>query len=364
VSHTLRFFSAVVLLAACASEPPPAAVSTPPPEAPKAAPAAPAPVAADVAPTAPETPAPPPGPPGSVAIPPARNGVLPAGAADKIMPAGSQPIVWLVDAGADPKRDLSYAMATGTTVKLAMSMDMTMRMKLGGPPRTVKLPEMSMVFSVLAVSKNPAGDWKVASKLTEIQVQAKDAQEQELAKAIRPELEPMKGLAMAYWVSPKGRVREVSVDIPKGVGSKMEQLLANMSNSVESMVAPLPNEPVGIGAKWRVITRTAGSGADLLQQATYTLKARDGTQVKLEAEFVQYAANEIVKTPAMPAQASPRIKLFESGGNANTLLDLKSGAPRSGLSVVKSSIDVGDGPGPQSQTVSIETETSIKFTRR
>lgn len=299
-------------------------------------------------------------------LPPAKAGVLPAGAADKVLPVGGQPIVKVIEPGAEPRADLSYALTKGAAQKMVMAMDMSMGMRVQGQqvPATA-LPRMSMGMDAATIDKNAAGEFKIDSHLTTVSVDANGAQQEQLARALRPQLEGMKGLSMAYWVSPKGRVHDVKLGMPPSMPAAAQQLLQGMSQSFESMVTPLPNEPVGVGARWQVISRTASGGADILQSAIYTLKARDGARATLEVKLVQLAANDTIHTAQMPAGMSARIKAFNSSGGGSSILDLKSVAPEGGSMTLKTAMDLavqGAGPGSGDES-SVETNTTVQISR-
>lgn len=299
-------------------------------------------------------------------LPAAPNGILPRGAADKILPVGGKPVVKLLEAGAEPRSDISYAFVKGSSQKMLMAMDMSMGMKMQGQtlPATA-LPRMTMGMDAATVDKNGAGEFKVDSHLTTVSVDPNGGQQEQMARALRPHLEAMKGLSMAYWVSPKGHVHDVKIGSPPGMPAAAQQLLNGMSQSFESMVTPLPAEPVGVGARWQVLSRTATGGADLLQSAIYTLKARAGSRATLEVKLVQLAANDTIVGPQMPAGMSAKIKSFTSGGSGTTQMDLKSVAPEGGTMRLRSVMDIAvQGAGPSGGDEStVETNTTVNITR-
>src|SRR5262245_27618713 len=59
----------------------------------------------------------------------AKKRVLPPGAADRVLPAGSQPLLRVTAQGAEPRSELSYALKKGAAAKMGMSMEMTMGMR-------------------------------------------------------------------------------------------------------------------------------------------------------------------------------------------------------------------------------------------
>jgi hypothetical protein len=292
--------------------------------------------------------------------------VLPAGAADKVLPVGSKPIVKLIDAGAAPRADLSYALVKGAAQKMVMSMDMSMGMKMQGQTLPAQsIPRISMGMDATTVDKNAAGEFKVEVHLSSVTVDANGAQQEQIARAMRSQLDAMKGLSMGYWVNPKGQVHDVKVGMPAGMPPAAQQILTGMSQSFESMVTPLPAEAVGVGAQWQVITRTAAGGTDLLQSAIYTLKSRTGASVTLDVKLVQLAANDSIHTAQMPAGMSAKIKGFSSGGAGTSQLDLKSVAPEGGTMTLKVTMDLavaGANPGAVEEST-VETTTTVQIAR-
>jgi hypothetical protein len=174
----------------------------------------------------------------------------------------------------------------------------------------------------------------------------------------------MKGLGMGYWISPKGHVRDVKLDVPKSFPAAAEQMLQGMNQSFESMVAPLPNEPVGVGARWQVVSRMASAGADMLQSAMYTLKARDGGKATLEVTLVQLAASDSIKAPGMPPGVTAQVKAFSSGGSGTSQLDTKNVAPDTGSMMLKTAMDIAVKGGGQGDESSVETQTKVQIGKR
>lgn len=299
-------------------------------------------------------------------LPRSTNGVLPPGAADKIMPIGAQPVVKLLEPGAAPRSDLSYALVKGTSNKMRMSLDMTMSVKAGGQSAPqMPIPRMTMTFDTTHADKNPAGEFKVDAVLSSVGIEPNGGQQEQMANALRPQLEAMKGLAMSYWVSPKGQARDVKLTMPPNIPPAAKQLLNGMSQSFESMVTPLPAEAVGVGARWSVVSRTANGGADLLQAAVYTLKARTGNRATLDVGIVQLAANDTIHGPQMPANMSAKVKAFHSSGAGSSQIDLKSISPEAGTMTLKTGMDLAvQGAGPDSGgTSTVETTTTVQIAR-
>ena len=299
-----------------------------------------------------------------IVFPKSNHGVLAAGVADKLLASGAPAIVRLLDPGAEPRADLSYAIAKGPAPKLGMAMDMAVSMKAGGQSNDAALPRMGMTLDGSAGDTNAAGEWKILASLVDISIESKGGQAEQMAAAMRPQIAAMKGLGINYWLSPKGRVRDVKIELPKGFPPGAQALVEGLNQSFESMVAPLPAEPVGLGAKWQVISRMAASGADLLQSAMYTLKARDGVKATLDVVTTQLSASDTIKALGSPDGAVTHVKAFSSGGAGTTKIDTTSVVPESGTTTMKTGMTVavaqGGAPGEES---TVETRTSVTLFR-
>jgi len=290
----------------------------------------------------------------------APNGVLPPGAADKIIKASEPPKVVLLDAGQDPKSQLVYDVKPKSKQRSTMKMDMTMSMSMAGQPPSapggMALPQIEIPMDLAAGdAKTDKGEIPIVVTVADVKVNPKSEQEKQMAKMMGPQLGAMKGLKIKSLIDPKGRAHDVSVEVGKDSTPEAKQMIDQMKQSMEQMVAPLPDGDVGIGAKWQVITRVSG-GADILQWTTYTLVKREDSKIELEGVVRQVAASGSLSGAGMPAGMAAEIKSFRSNGTGKTKLDLGSLAPESGIGDVTSSLSVAGGKN------SMQVDTSVKIT--
>lgn len=286
------------------------------------------------------------------------NGILPEGAADKVLPAGRAPTVQLVESGAEPRATLAYAMTKGSTVPLGMALDMTMGLTSGDRAvQPTAIPRLTMVLALTTGDADAAGDARIDGKLLHVTVDPKGAEQTAMAEALRPALDRLEGFAMSYRVSPGGRVHDLVVQPPGDAPAGTAELLGGVSQSFESMVVPLPAVPIGVGARWRVVSRVSAAGPDLLQLATYTLIAREGSKATLGLALTQVAASDKVKNPGLPADVQAKLRSFHSTGTGTSRIDVTSVAPEGGTLTVESSMDVeiSQGGAPGKRTIADST---------
>jgi len=168
-----------------------------------------------------------------------------------------------------------------------------------------------MRMQLAAGDKVGDGDMPVDAKLLKLGIEPENAEQRQVAAALKPQLDTVKGLAMSYQVSAQGYVHDLKMDT-KQFGDGAPQIVAGMTQSLESMLAKLPRDAIGLGARWQVVSRIASAGADLLQYETFTLKKRDGSKLGLEVSVTQLAATASVGGGALPAGASAKITSFRS----------------------------------------------------
>jgi hypothetical protein len=297
----------------------------------------------------------------------APTGVLAKGAADKLVKAGARPVVKLLDPGAEPRAVASYALVKGAAKPLQMGMDLEMGMDAGELklPST-RLPRMVLVFDFSAGDQKGT-DWPIEGKLRNVSVEAKGAAQDQIAAALRPQLGALAGIGMTYFLDVKGRVRDVKVTLPDSLPAMAGQMMSGMTQSLESMTSPLPDEPIGVGATWEVLSRIVANGADLLQISTFTLEKREEKLLSLDSVVRQYVAKETVNPPGMPPGTKARLVSYKFKGGGKTVFDTADVAPRSGSSSANSAMQIElqmevDGK-PEKQKTSVETSMTATFSR-
>ncbi len=286
------------------------------------------------------------------------QGVLPAGVADKVLKAGEPPKVVLLSAGAEPRETLSYLLEPGVKQTTVMSMDMTMSMAPEGAavPQKAELPTIEMALDLSSGAKDPSGDIAITGVVGGIGIVAKPGPQEQLKGMLEPALAGIKGLSINYKVSPKGRARDVKVSMPANAPANAQQMMEQMKQSFESMVAPLPDEAIGVGAEWQVVTRVS-TGADILQWTNYKLVSRNGKNIELSAVVKQLAASGVLSGGQLPPGVTAEVLAFRSNGTGSSSVELSQLAPSKGTGDVRSSITVSGG----GQKMSIDTEVRIAF---
>ncbi len=285
----------------------------------------------------------------------AKDGILKAGVADTVIASGRTSDVILVSAGAEPHEPLRYKFASDSKQTTIMRTTTSMV----APQQTVNLPTVEMTLELATGTKDESTQRvPVSGSLTNIDVKAKeDVQSQKMAAAMAPGLQVIKGLNVSYVVDPLGKAYDVSLKLAGQTNPATDKLVDEMKRQFESLVPPLPEQPIGEGAEWQVIQRVS-TGVEILQWTTYKLTKKKGDKIKLTATVQQLAASANVVTPQ--AAAPVLLLSYDGAGSAETSMALSSIVPDAGMGSVKNVIRFEEAKRP----ITTETLVKLEFERK
>lgn len=231
------------------------------------------------------------------------DGILPPATVAALPAIGAAPLVRLLDAGAEPRAELRYAVTTATKASLEMTMDLQLVLRMAeNPLPTASLPPMVMVFAADLGAPGTGDGIRVSSSLRSSKSKGRDAAERKIGVALDPKLAKLVGMTMDYVLDNRGFVREATLTLPPDLPADMAETVDQMRQSLTSLAVPLPAEPVGVGARWQVLKRITAGGVDTAQLGSYTMIGRVGDDVELAVDVVQFAAAPQVQTKGLTAE--------------------------------------------------------------
>jgi len=83
--------------------------------------------------------------------------------------------------------------------------------------------------------------------------------------------------------------------------------------TMSRVASPLPEEPVGAGAKWEIKMPIKSQGMTLNQTATYELVSLEGDRGSAKTSVTQTASNQKIQNPMMPGTKVDLTKLTGHG---------------------------------------------------
>ncbi len=269
----------------------------------------------------------PPPPPAEYWVPTA--GGIPAEMVARIPERGV--LLVLDDPGADPRQLLRYHPEEGSTERMEMTMLMGMEMEIGGNSSgAMVLPAMIMSMTT-TIEEVADGHIRYTALVDEATVAEDGALPPASIEELRTSLAPLRGMTGYAIITDRGESLEAEFVLPPDAPPEMAQQMQSFSNSAENLAAPMPEEAVGVGARWSVYNRVNSSGFEIVQRADFVLQEIVEDRISLDVTIVQQPLVSNPQMDSMPPNMSMRMLSFDSAGEGRSVSDLGQLVPIASL---------------------------------
>lgn len=263
----------------------------------------------------------------SAAAPPAESAKPEAPKAEAAAPppaaeddTGNGSTVTLLDPGAEPRRKVRYLFGMKPeSMILDMEMKMAMRMGDRASPET-ELPGMRTVMRIVPKSISPEGDLSYEGVIVSNEITSKGALPPAARQKLEESLKSTRDMKVTSTVSSRGVVTEATMQIPENAAPEIRQALEGTRDALRSMCMPLPEEDVGVGARWKT-DMNIRTTLRMVQTTTTTLKKLEPKKMELDVVLTQTAAPQLMTGPSVPPGTT--IKLERMTGNGTGTLAVK-----------------------------------------
>lgn len=302
------------------------------------------------------------------AFPSPKSGILTPADADKIVASGARARVRLLDAGKEPLEKVAYAPAKGDAV--AIHLDLGSKIDLsaqGQPTPAILVPPQVLDVDVQTEEADEATGALVAMLLRKVTVRPEGQIDQASADQLSKQLENLKGYALRERVSSHGVGSELKVEVPASAPEGAEQLLTSLNAAFRAMIVALPEEPIGTGARWQVLSRDDSSTiTSVVELDEYTLKDRSGTKLTVDVVARQLAASDKIKLPmGMPASVSTKLVKLSASSTGSLVIDTKQMGPVKGRSTYTMKVTMdASAPGRDKMTLDLNAKQTVVIGRR
>jgi hypothetical protein len=222
------------------------------------------------------------------------------GTAEQGGPGGAQEEVKVLEPGAEPRAKLRYELKVGKTerVKVQIKPEVEQVVEGRGSQRAPQ-PAIEFTMAVTPKERMADGSHRIEAKLLKLSLaMGQTPEEKQMAQMLAPALKEMEGVAAIVTMSGRGGVSDVQFSgdkVPQAAG----EFLPFVAQAFEMLAAPLPDEPVGEGARWEHVTRAIQDGVPAKMTATMQLKKRAGNAITLDVETKREGKGEITD-PRVP----------------------------------------------------------------
>jgi hypothetical protein len=275
----------------------------------------------------------------------------------------TEPEVELESAGAEPRQPLRLAPSRGDVVRRSLTMKMKVAMRLGSqniPPKAIPDVETVLLSKVGSVSEEEIR-YSVRTESASSDGGA-DASAR-VREAVDTAVEGLRKAEGTVVVSARGRTIRFDVDVPGEQDANLRPTLEGFRQAFAQMFPWLPEEPVGIGARWTSITHAKQNGLHIQQTARYELVERTGQRVTLELSFDQRAIDTAGADDVVPG-ATFEVEGFGGQGRGTVVLDLSEVLPASGRVESTTTTQSRVALGGKSQPVGMRVELELELAPR
>lgn len=177
----------------------------------------------------------------------------------------------LIDAGREPRRIARYQLVMQAVAPLQLALDVDLKLGDRGGP----LPTLVLDLDVNTDDLDADGTARTRTTI-------KAATTRDRAGAAIPtaqlasQVAALPGVAILASVTPDGRIVDARTELDRReVPVAAQGQLAQIQHNVEQLAMPLPAQPIGVGARWKVRRTIDVGGAQLVTMTTATVTAFD-----------------------------------------------------------------------------------------
>ncbi|MGI9614482.1 MAG: hypothetical protein ACR2QO_16345 [Acidimicrobiales bacterium] len=260
--------------------------------------------------------------------------------------------VMVLDQGMEPRAELRLQIEPGQSEIMVVTQEQEISQTIGGQSGP-DIGAIGMVIEQQLTSSDAGADLLTFTSLVTSATVAEDTNPL-IAAELQTALDGMVGVTTRSVVDTRGRVLKTELDglqsIDPVIADTMEQLTTN-----SQFAHPLPEEPVGAGAKWQVTQVLDLNGLEVEQVTSYEILAMEGSVVELALASEQFVAegSELVADGT-----TATVLLWEGITSGSITYDLTSMVPTSTAQLFANQ-ELEFGPGAEKTVLEQSIQTTL-----
>jgi hypothetical protein len=267
----------------------------------------------------------------------------------------------LVDAGAQPRRELKFTPAPNSKQTLTMEMGMNMEMSMDGQSiaAPAKLPKTLMKLDLTVTAVDPNGDIHYDFVYTDARLVPDPQTPKELITNMEKGLKTMVGIKGNIVTSNRGQITRQKLVLPPNMEPNLKQFLSQLNRSLDRISTPLPLEAVGTGAKWTTNLPLNMAGMKLNQKIDYEVLALNAEGATIKTKVTQSAPPQNMQLPGIHKVANIRLNSLTSQGEGQVVLRFNSLLPIQAKTSIDTTSDMSVKEAKNSKIMNMKNKTSI-----
>ncbi|MEM9926565.1 MAG: DUF6263 family protein [Cyanobacteria bacterium P01_D01_bin.50] len=270
------------------------------------------------------------------------------------------PQLKVISTGTGDKEKLRFKSKVGAkqTINVTLTKDTLMSIGEFKMPRA-NLPNYIITLDSTVTKVEPNGDIHYDIEYSDVKIQGDAETPPQLIKVISKQIGQLENFKGSGIIDNQGRSKKVTYIIPETVDVNIKFLVEQLSNSLQQVSSPVPQEAVGTGAKWQVNSDVSINGIDLKQTTTYELiNIKDGVatlNVNLEQKET---SSQVIDYPGLPLDGILTLQSFTGNAKGKATIQLDKVMPVSSqLSLLADSEYIGKNINTLEETLMISKFT-------
>jgi hypothetical protein len=226
----------------------------------------------------------------------------------------------VLDHGSEPLRALRYTWHLDRKEMMAIDLRTTVSTAGGGAHQDIPLPPLQVMVAIDPQEVTPTGDlrfaWHVVHAGADLDAGGAPTQ---VAEGWRQQIAPVEHLSGTAVLGSDGLSKGVTVE--GGDAASDAEMVVQVVQMLRDVAAPLPTEPVGVGARWEKVSALDAKNGHATQTDTYTLTKLHEDTGQLDDVLAQTASPQLLPAPGGGAPPA-RVDSLLTSGKATLRFDL------------------------------------------
>ena len=250
----------------------------------------------------------------------------------------------VLDTGTAPRQELRLRLVQGARATIALTVDLNVTQQSAGTDQALNGPPVTETVE-FTVGKVQDDHGEISFRFTDVAV---DRTGSGLTDAeyltVTADAQALIGLGGRGQVTDRGVFSDLTYDDATDLNPAVQSSLRQFEGQVDTLTPTLPEEALGVGARWQSADTITASGISVDQVTTYEITELTAEQVSYTAVVKQSAAAQDADLADLPAGTTARLLSADLTGSATATLSF-AGLVASGISTLKGvqTIDLSQG---------------------
>jgi len=289
-----------------------------------------------------------------------QDGASPLGLKDLDAP----PTVELLDPGKAPRKALRTTFEAGAKQSLRVESDWTLE-TVYGPLIQSKSTMPSLVYLLQTEVKEATKERaRFALRVVKVTTQPRKEVQPAQAEAGKKAAGSLEGATGSFAINARGLLEEFTIDAASDASLIVSDMIDQIKQALRLASLPLPQEPVGKGAKWTATQVIEQRTAKIKQTSTFELVGVKGEVVRATSTHAAEAPKQRLKLPGSREGASFKLDKVELSGESKGAWPLNQLGPKSASEHTLSVLGMtATKPRHESVIMAVDTTLEVKTQR-